>query len=435
MDKYKTAGLRSQLWDTSPFYRSTITDLENASKIMNLDPNILERLKYPKRTLIVSIPVRLDDGSVKVFEGYRVQHNITCGPGKGGVRFHPTVNLSEVAALATLMTFKCSLVGLPLGGAKGGVRVDPTKISRQEAQAITRRYTMEILSIIGPEKDIPAPDMGTDSQNMAWMMDTYSQAKGYAVPGVVTGKPIDIGGSQGRTESTGLGVVYTVEEALKHLNETKNEKFTMDSNLTAAVQGFGKVGSVAALELYKRNVRVVAITDFDSGVYNDKGLNVPEVYNYFLKNKTLSGYKNAETINNEELFSLCIDVLIPAATSGVIHSQNVHNVRAKIVAEGANGPVTSEALDILESKGTFIIPDIFCNSGGVIVSYFEWVQDLQNFFWNENEINSKLHEILKKSFVNIIETQKKYKCGMKSAALISSIKHLSKAMLLRGLFP
>jgi len=435
MKNETSINLGSQLWDTSSLYRSAITDLEDAAQIMNLDPNILERLKYPKRALIVSVPVRLDNGEVKVFEGYRVQHNITLGPGKGGIRYHQSVNLSEVAALATLMTFKCSLVGLPLGGAKGGVRVNPHVISRQEAQAITRRYTMEIDNIIGPNKDIPAPDMGTDAQTMAWMMDTFSQEAGHAVHACVTGKPIEIGGSLGRAESTGRGVVFCIEEAVRYLNETGKEKFKVDESMTAAVQGFGKVGSVAALELFQRKVKVIAISDFDGGIYNEKGINVPDLLNYFLKNKTLGGYTEGSPIKNEELFGLYVDVLVPAATGSVINMQNVESVKAKIIAEGANGPTTSEAMKILESRGTFMIPDVLCNAGGVIVSYFEWVQDLQNFFWTEVEVNENLHKIITRAFSKVIATKERFNCGMKSAALISSVENLSKAMLVRGLFP
>ena len=409
--------------------------LREAAETMKLDPNIAERLKVPKRALIVSVPIRLDDGSIKVFEGYRVQHNMTLGPGKGGVRFHPEVNLSEVAGLAMLMTFKCSLVGLPLGGAKGGIRVDPRKLSRQEAQALTRRYTSEINMIIGPDRDIPAPDVGTDGQTMAWMMDTFSQEKGFAIPGVVTGKPVEIGGSLGRPESTGRGVVYCVQHAAKHLHKIGKPTPKIDASTTVAVHGFGKVGAVAADEIFKLGTKVVAVSDVGGGIYNKNGLNIPNVQKYFDQNGTLSGYPEAEAISNEDLLTLAVDVLIPAAIDGVITDKNVSKVKAKIISEGANGPITADALRELEDRGTFIIPDVLANAGGVIVSYFEWVQGLQSFFWSEEEVNAKLADVMDNAFKRVVETQAKYKCGMKTAALIEGVDRLNRAMLLRGLFP
>ena len=427
-------SLRSGLYDTSPLYQNAVMDLEMAGKVMDLNPNVLERLKMPKKAMCVSIPVRMDDGSVKTFEGYRVQHSTTLGPGKGGIRFHPEVNLSEVSALAMLMTMKCSLVGLPLGGAKGGIRVDPSQLSRAEQQALTRRFTMEIISMIGPEQDIPAPDVGTDGQHMAWMMDTYSMAKGHAVPGVVTGKPIEIGGSLGRPESTGRGVVYVIEHAIELLKQTKRGTFNL-KECTASVHGFGKVGAVAAQELTIRGCKVVAVSDFFGGIYNKNGLNIEEVSAYMAKNRTLKGYPNAEAISNEDLLALNVDILVPAAIDGVITKANMRNVKAKIISEGANGPITSEAQQYLESNGTFIIPDILANAGGVIVSYFEWVQGLQQFFWNEKEVNEKLAEIMARAFNRVAGNADRYKTGMKTAALITSVERLSQAMLLRGLFP
>jgi len=429
------SNLSSHLWESSSLYRNAVRDLEVAATTMNLDFNILERLKVPKRALIVSVPIRLDNGDVKVFEGYRVQHNITLGPGKGGIRYHQDVNLSEVAGLAMLMSFKCSLVGLPLGGAKGGVRVDANQLSRQEAQAITRRYTMEISNIIGPDKDIPAPDVGTDSQTMAWLMDTYSQAQGHAVPGVVTGKPLEVGGSLGRAESTSRGVVYTIQHAMDHLRKKDPHTPKMDSSTTVAIHGFGKVGAIAAQELHMRNVKVVAVSDVTGGIYNKTGLNIPEIMDYVAENKFLKGYPNADVISNSDLLALDVDILIPAAIDGVIHSDNVDKVKAKIIAEGANGPIASAATKSLENRGVFIIPDILCNAGGVIVSYFEWVQGREEFFWSEAEVNSQLQDAMAKSFMKVVGYQEQYKCGMKTAALIASIDRLSKAMLLRGLFP
>src|SRR4051812_21432494 len=277
-------SLSSHLWDTSDLYRNAVMQLEEAATTMKLDPNVAARLKVPKRALIVSVPIRMDDGTVKVFEGYRVQHNMTLGPGKGGIRFHPEVNLSEVAGLAMLMTMKCSLVGLPLGGAKGGIRVDPSKLSRQEQQALTRRYTTEINMIIGPDRDIPAPDVGTDGQHMAWMMDTFSQEKGFAIPGVVTGKPVEIGGSLGRAESTGRGVVYTIQHASKHLHSIGRQAPKIDSSTTVAVHGFGKVGAVAALEIYQLGAKVVAVSDVTGGVHNKNGLDIPALLQHFTRN-------------------------------------------------------------------------------------------------------------------------------------------------------
>lgn len=402
---------------------------------MQLDPNIAERLKVPKRALIVSVPIRMDDGSIRVFEGYRVQHNMTLGPGKGGVRFHQEVNLSEVAGLAMLMTMKCSLVGLPLGGAKGGIRVDPTQLSRQESQALTRRYTTEINMIIGPDKDIPAPDVGTDAQHMAWMMDTFSQERGFAIPGVVTGKPIEIGGSLGRAESTGRGVVYTIQHAAKHLAHLGKPTPKIDGTTTVAIHGFGKVGNVAAVEIFHLGTKVVAVSDAYGGIYNKNGLNIPEVMKYYNVHRKVTGYPEAEAISNEDLLALPVDVLIPAAIDGVITKANVHKIKARIIAEGANGPITAEAMKELEDRGAFIIPDVLCNAGGVIVSYFEWVQGIQNFFWSENEVNAKLAEVMAAAFKKVVDLQARYKCGMKTAALIAGVERLNRAMLLRGLFP
>ncbi|MBC7690489.1 MAG: Glu/Leu/Phe/Val dehydrogenase [Methylotenera sp.] len=435
MSSHTSGSLSSHLWESSDLYKNAVMQLNEAATTMRLDRNIAERLKVPKRALIVSVPIRLDDGNIKVFEGYRVQHNMTLGPGKGGIRFHPEVNLSEVAGLAMLMTFKCSLVGLPLGGAKGGIRVDPRQLSRQEAQALTRRYTTEINMIIGPDKDIPAPDVGTDGQHMAWMMDTFSQERGFAIPGVVTGKPIEIGGSLGRNESTGRGVVYCVVHAAKHLASLGKPTPKIDQTTTVAVHGFGKVGAVAAMEIYQLGTKVVAVSDYLGGIYNKNGLNIPKVTEYFNENRTLVGYPEAEPITNDDLLALPVDVLMPCAIDGVITKENVSRVKAKIISEGANGPITNEAIHDLESRGVFIIPDVLANAGGVIVSYFEWVQGLQNFFWSEAQVNEKLAEVMASAFKKVVDVQQQYNCGMKTAALIAGVDRLNKAMLLRGLFP
>ncbi|WP_127716480.1 Glu/Leu/Phe/Val dehydrogenase [Halobacteriovorax sp. HLS] len=413
----------------APLFKDAYEQLEDAADVMGLDRNILERLKYPKRALQVAVPIRLDDGSVRTFQGYRVQHNMTLGPGKGGIRFHPGVDLSETAALAMLMTFKCALVGLPLGGAKGGIEVDPTTLSRQELQSLTRRYCTEISMIIGPNTDIPAPDIGTDGQTMAWFMDTYSQLKGYTIPGVVTGKPIAIGGSLGRAESTGKGVAFCVNFAYQKLDKV------IDKNTTVAIHGFGKVGVPAAEDLAAQGARIVAISDVSGAVYNENGLDIEKCSQWTQSGKLLKDLDGVKLISNEELLELDVDVLIPAAIDGVVTKENAPRIKAKIIAEGANGPLTKEAIQIISARGGFIIPDILCNAGGVIVSYFEWVQGLQNFFWDLDQINSKLHDILKDSFDNVFETATKYNTDMKKAAFIVALARIERAMRLRGLFP
>ncbi len=413
----------------SPLYQDSIAQLEESASIMGLDPNIMERLRFPKRALQVAVPIRLDDGTVKTFQGYRVQHNMTLGPGKGGIRFHPGVDLSETAALAMLMTFKCALVGLPLGGAKGGVCVDPRALSRQELQALTRRYTTEINTFIGPTIDVPAPDIGTDGQTMAWLLDTYSQLKGHTVPGVVTGKPITIGGSLGRAEATGKGVAFCINFAAQKLG------MKIDNNISVAIHGFGKVGIPAAEDLRDQGARIVAISDVSGAIYNKDGIDVAKAIKWTRSGKYLNEMPDVEHITNEDLFALDVDILIPAAIDGVITKDNAHNVKARLIAEGANGPLTKEAIDIVSKNGAFLIPDILCNAGGVIVSYFEWVQGLQNFFWNLDEINSKLHGILKDAFDNVYNTSVEFKVDMKKAAFIAAFRRLERAMRYRGLFP
>lgn len=413
----------------SPLFKDSFEQLENAGSAMGLDPNITERLKYPKRALQVAVPIRLDDGTVKTFQGFRVQHNMTLGPGKGGIRYHPAVDLSETAALAMLMTFKCALVGLPLGGAKGGIQVDPNDLSRQELQSLTRRFATEINMMIGPNIDVPAPDIGTDGQVMAWFMDTYSQLKGYTVPGVVTGKPISVGGSLGRAESTGKGVAYCVNFAYQKLGKK------IDNKTTVSIHGFGKVGIPAAIDLAAQGAKIVALGDVSGAIFNGDGIDVDEVVKYVGEHRFLKGFPGAEAITNDELLVLDVDVLIPAAIDGVITSKNAPQVKAKVIAEGANGPLTREAIEICAKNGTFIIPDILCNAGGVIVSYFEWVQGLQNFFWGLDEINNKLHTILKQSFETVYHCSEEFNVDMKKAAFIGALRRLDGAMRLRGLFP
>jgi glutamate dehydrogenase (NAD(P)+) len=414
----------------SPANEMAVRQFEIAATKLNLDKNVAVRLKRPDRALIVSVPVRMDDGNVRVFTGYRVQHNDVLGPFKGGIRYHPEVNLGEVSALAMWMTWKCALAGLPLGGAKGGISCDPNALSRMELQGMTRRYTAEIINYIGPEMDIPAPDMGTDEQVMAWIMDTYSQHKGYAVPGVVTGKPIAIGGTHGRREATGRGVVYTIVEAAKHLN--------MDLlGSTAAVQGFGNVGAVVAKELAGIGVKVVAISDRSGGIYNPAGLSIERVIDHVAKtskNFTLEGCPAGEPIGNADLLELKCDILVPAALGMQITGSNAGKLKCKILAEGANGPTTLDADEILKEKEIFVIPDVLANAGGVVVSYFEWVQDLQNFFWTEDEVNKRLRDILTRAFYEVLDMSRKEKVGMRQAALMIGVHRVSRAMLWRGLY-
>ena len=404
-----------------------IQQFDIAADKLAIDPNVAHRLRRPDRALIVSVPTRMDDGGVKVFTGYRVQHNDVLGPFKGGIRYHPAVNLGEVSALAMWMTWKCSLVGLPLGGAKGGISCDPAELSRHELQSMTRRFTAEIINVIGPEVDVPAPDMGTGEQIMAWIMDTYSQHKGHAVPEIVTGKPVAIGGTLGRREATGRGVVYMIIEAAKHLNIDL-------SQCTAVVQGFGNVGSVAVKELANIGVKVIGVSDRTGGFVDLKGLPVEKLLELADKNHSLEGCPYGDKISNEQLLELKCDVLVPAALEMQITKANAAKIQCRILAEGANGPTTPDADTILRENGIFLIPDILANAGGVVVSYFEWVQDLQNFFWNEVEVNSKLREILVKSFHEVLTMSKKHRVDMRLAALMIGIDRVARAMLWRGLY-
>lgn len=410
-------------------YKNTLNLLRKASEIANVDPNVRERLSKPKRAIIVSVPIRLDDYTVKVFHGYRVQHSQTLGPFKGGIRYHQHVNLSEVAGLAMLMTFKNSLLQLPLGGAKGGITVDPTKLSRTELQNLTRRYTSEISNFIGPEIDIPAPDVGTDAQTMAWLMDTYSQEKGYAVLGVVTGKPIEIGGSLGRTGATGLGVVFCTEEILKVNGKSLN-------GTTVAVQGFGNVGSHAALYAYQRGAKVVAISDVVGGIANSNGLDIPKIIEHYNVKRSFENLNVPhERITNEQLLAFKCEVLLPCALDGAITPDNANDIQATFIVEGANGPIRADADALLEKRGITIVPDILANGGGVIVSYFEWVQGIGSFFWDEEDVNKKLHFQITRAFHRVWEFHKEKNVPMRVAAMCVSVKRLEKAMLLRGLYP
>jgi glutamate dehydrogenase (NAD(P)+) len=410
---------------SGPLYQNVLQTVEAAGRIIKINPNALERLRHPRRALVISIPVRMDDDRIQTFLGYRVQHNQVLGPYKGGLRYHPSVDLSEVAALASLMTYKNSLMGLPLGGAKGGVQVDPSRLSKRELENLTRRFTSELGMFIGPDKDIPAPDVGTDHQTMAWMLDQYSIESGYSQTGVVTGKPIEIGGSLGREAATGLGVVFMIERALHAMNKKVPEA-------TIAVHGFGKVGMHAAIEAYALGARIVAVSDVQGGLYNRKGINVADLVRYVKETKTVKGFPEAEAITNEELLAVDCDVLAPCALDGVIHEHNMDRIRAKIIVEGANGPMTNQASEFLYKKGVMILPDILSNGGGVVVSYFEWVQDLVWLFWTEEEVRNKLREIMHRAFDKVWTFSKQHNLDMRTSAMATALLRLEQAMKLRG---
>ncbi len=412
-------------------YEMAVKQLEEVASFIKLKPSVLEYLKHPKREFIVSIPVRMDDGSVKIFTGYRVQHNFALGPTKGGFRYHPNVTLDEVRALAMWMTWKCAVMDLPYGGAKGGVKVDPKQLSEGELERLTRRYAFELIPIIGPEKDIPAPDVNTNPRTMAWFMDTYSMAVGYTSPGVVTGKPIEIGGSKGRVEATGKGVIFILNELVKKL-DLKPE------NVRIAIQGFGNVGSHAALDAYRTGYKVVAVSDVSGGIYDPNGLNIPNVFDWVMQNpnKQITSYPEYSKITNKELLELeDIDVLIPAALEGVITENNADNIKARVIIEGANGPTTPEAEKILLGKNKIVVPDVLANAGGVTVSYFEWVQDLQSFFWEEEEINSRLKKIMVKAFDRVWTYSKEQNVSLRMAAYAYAVSKVARALELRGIFP
>ncbi|MDP2682325.1 MAG: Glu/Leu/Phe/Val dehydrogenase [Deltaproteobacteria bacterium] len=409
-------------------FQEVLDRLEKVNKHLNLPPAIYNRLRCPRRSLIVSLPVRMDNGEVRYFEGYRVHYNTARGPAKGGIRYHPNVTLNEIITLAALMTWKCAVVDVPFGGAKGGVACDTTKMSRDEIKHLTRRYTYEIAMLIGPESDIPAPDMYTNEQVMAWIMDTYSTIKGYSVPGVVTGKPVCIGGSLGRKTATSQGLVTVLLEAVKHLGLPQ-------TGLTISIIGFGNVGAAAADILYEKGMRIVGLADSKAAIYNPKGLDINAVKKHKSDKKYLAGFKGADEISVDELVGLKCDVLIPAALEGQINSKNANNVKAKIIAEGANDPTTREADTVLNEKGVFILPDILANAGGVVVSYFEWVQDIQRFFWQEDEIQKKLDGIMIKAFKHVLAISQDKKVDMRTAAMILGVGRVAEASAVRGLYP
>jgi glutamate dehydrogenase (NAD(P)+) len=443
--------------ETNPF-KIAQKQLENVTQRLELSQGIQEILKYPQRELTVNFPVRMDTGEIKVFTGYRVQHNDSRGPCKGGIRYHPGVTLDEVKALATWMTWKCAVVNIPYGGAKGGVICNPKEMSQKELERLTRRFTTEISIIIGPEKDIPAPDVYTNAQTMAWIMDTYSMNIGYCVPGVVTGKPIHIGGSLGRNEATARGCMFTIREALKHFDfkvippekwqkecsveETGEEicdgdegtGYRLDETLVA-IQGFGNAGSISASLLCAKGAKIVAVSDSKGGILNKNGLDVDKVLEHKAATGSVVGFEGSENLEPKDVLEVECDVLIPAALENQITDDNADKIKAKIVAEAANGPTTPEADIILHEKDIFLIPDILANAGGVTVSYFEWVQGLQQFFWSERDVNVRLREIMIKAFHEVLQMSLKEKVDMRTGAYMVAVRRVSDAITHRGIFP
>jgi glutamate dehydrogenase (NAD(P)+) len=402
--------------------------LYKVADIFNIDANLIEVLKECKKAVVVSVPVVMDNGRVQAFEGYRVTHNIARGPSKGGIRYHPDVTLSEVKSLAMWMTWKCALMNIPFGGAKGGVIVDPKKLSRGELQKLTRRYTSEIINEIGPEKDIPAPDVGTDPAVMAWIFDTYSMNKGHSVLGVVTGKPLNVGGSLGRLEATARGCVYTIREA------SRKHEISLEG-LRVAIQGFGNVGSYLAKFMHELGAKVIAVSDSSSGIYNPEGIDINAAIAHKEETGALADLRGTEGISNEDLLLLECDVLAPCALEQVITSANADKVKARIICEGANGPVTPTADEILDERGVLVLPDVLANAGGVVVSYFEWVQGLQEYFWKEDEVNARLNDITTRAFNETWVTHESRGVSMRNAAYGLAVKRVSDATTTRGLYP
>ena len=416
--------------DTLSVYQTALSQYDRAVSYLNLDDSISEFLRYPRRELTVNFPVKRDDGTVEMFTGYRVHHSTVLGPSKGGLRYSTAVTLDEIRALAMWMTWKCALVNIPYGGAKGGVVVEPKSLSKGELERLTRRYAAELIPLISPHSDIPAPDMGTNPQIMAWIMDTYSMTVGYSVPAIVTGKPVHIGGSLGRNEATGRGVITCMLEALERHGKGKN---AADTRLV--VQGFGNVGSNAAAHAHSLGFKVVGVSDIYGGLYNPNGLDIPALRNYVAETGALTGSALGDEVTNDELLTLPCDVLIPAAMEGQITENNAGNIKAWMIVEGANGPTTPEADDILNGNGVFLVPDILANAGGVVVSYFEWVQDLQAFFWDEDEIFRQLQRTMARSYDMTEQTSEEYNVDMRTAAQILAIKRVAAALETRGIYP
>jgi len=404
-----------------------LQEFDGAARLLNLEPGIWKILTHPKRQITVSCPVQMDNGEIEVFTGYRVQYNVSLGPAKGGIRYHPGVTLDEVTALAAWMTWKCAVAHIPFGGGKGGIICDPTRMSRRELEALTRRYVAEIIDAIGPEKDVPAPDVNTNEQTMAWVMDTYSMHVGHTETAVVTGKPIELGGSLGRREATGRGVMIVTRESAKHVGiEIKGA--------TVAVQGFGNVGSISAQLLAEIGARIVAVTDWKGGVYNANGLDISKLAQYVWQHKTVAGFPGAEPLANADLFGLEVDILIPAALENQITLENAPGIRAKVLVEGANGPTTPDAHRHLHERGVFVVPDILANGGGVTTSYFEWVQDRHGYFWTEQEVNDRLEAKMCEAYNAVLQTALRYKVDMRTAAYIVAINRVATVTRIRGMY-
>ena len=410
-----------------PIFDAMLQEFDAAARILNLEPGIWKILTHPKRQIVVSCPVLMDSGEIEVFTGYRVQYNITLGPAKGGIRYHPAVNLDEVTALAAWMTWKCAVAHIPFGGGKGGVICDPTRMSRRELEALTRRYIAEIIDAIGPDKDVPAPDVNTNDQVMAWVMDTYSMHVGHTETAVVTGKPVELGGSLGRREATGRGVMICTRESAKHLG------FDI-KGATVAVQGFGNVGSISAELIAAQGAKVVAVSDWKGGVYNDKGLDLVGLSDHVRLHKTVAGFAGATALTNEELFTLDVDVLVPAALENQITMENAPGIRARIIVEGANGPTTPDAHRHLHERGVFVVPDILANSGGVTTSYFEWVQDRHGYFWTEKEVNERLEAKMREAFDAVLQMSLRHKVDLRTAAYIVAINRVAAVTRVRGMY-
>ncbi len=412
---------------SGPIFNAMLHEFDGAARILGLEPGIWKILTHPKRQITVSCPVQMDSGEIEVFTGYRVQYNVTLGPAKGGIRYHPGVTLDEVTALAAWMTWKCAVAHIPFGGGKGGVMCDPTRMSRRELEALTRRYVAEIIDAIGPEKDVPAPDVNTNEQVMAWVMDTYSMHVGHTETAVVTGKPIELGGSLGRREATGRGVMICTREAAKQVGlEVRGA--------SVAIQGFGNVGGVAAEQLAAIGARIVAISDWAGGIYNAGGLDLAEVSDHVRRHKTVSGFAAAEPLTNAQLLALDVDVLVPAALENQITMDNAPAVRARVVVEGANGPTTPDAHRHLHERGVFVVPDILANSGGVTTSYFEWVQDRHGYFWTEQEVNDRLEMKMCEAFKAVLQTSLKHSVDLRTAAYIVAIGRVAAVTRLRGMY-
>ena len=413
-------------------YDNVLKVVQDAADMLGYDEADIAAVKYPEKELKVSLPVRMDDGSVRVFEGFRVQHSTSRGPAKGGVRFHQGVNINEVKALAAWMTFKCAVVNIPYGGGKGGIVCDPSTLSEKELEAITRRYTAAIAPMIGPNQDVPAPDVGSNAQIMGWMVDTYSMLKGYPVTGVVTGKPLELGGSLGRPEATGRGVMFTTKNILKKFNMKPEET-------VVAVQGMGNVGSVSAKLLHAEGMKIVAVSDVSGGIYNENGLNIPAILDYVSKDRSnlLSGYEEEgmTRISNEELLELKVDVLVPAALENQINASNADKIQAKIIVEAANGPTAAEADPILAERGITVVPDILSNAGGVVVSYFEWVQNLQSYSWTLEDVNNRLKEMMDSAFEAVWDIAHEKNATLRTGAYLISLKRVVEARKARGLWP